>query len=245
MTGRETLYLQPRTRTTKAAPPSSQISTVLVDDHKLIRQCIRCLLQSEGDIAIVGEAQNGRQAVEMVLRLRPDVVVMDIAMPLLNGIEATRQILEAAPQTHVVIMSGHDDEEYVERVSDLGAEGYVLKQSSVDDLAAAIRTVGAGKTFVSVSISPRLRDRIEAKRPPPGEAPERTKLTCREAEVLQLIAEGKSNKGMAHELRISVKTVEKHRQGLMTKLDIHDIAGLTRYSIAVGSIEGRDGFAKS
>jgi DNA-binding NarL/FixJ family response regulator len=227
------------------APPSSQISTVLVDDHTLIRQGIRCLLRSEDDIAIVGEAQNGRQAVEMVLRLRPDVVVMDIAMPLLNGIEATRQILEAAPDTHVLMLSAHSDEEYVERVTGLGAAGFVLKQSSIDDLATAIRTARAGKTYVSVSISPRLRDRIEGNRTPQDSASGRPGLTSREAEILQMIAEGKSNKGMARELRISVKTVEKHRQSLMTKLDIHDIAGLTRHAIAVGSIEGRDGFAKS
>ncbi len=245
MTRHGTLDLPPRARRSETTPHSSQISTVLVDDHTLIRQGIRCLLQSEDDIAIVGEAQDGRQAVEMVLRLRPDVVVMDIAMPRLNGIEATRQILEAAPQTHVVMLSAHNDEEYVERVTGLGAAGFVLKQSSVEDLATAIRTADAGKTYVSVSISPRLRDRIESAKALRDSASGTSGLTSREAEVLQLIAEGRSNKGMALELRISVKTIEKHRQGLMTKLDIHDIAGLTRYAIAVGSIEGRDGFATS
>jgi DNA-binding NarL/FixJ family response regulator len=215
---------------------------VLVDDHTIIRRGLRVLLEAEADMAVVGEAQDGRQAVEMVLRLRPDVVVMDIAMPLLNGLEATRQILEAVPKTRVLILSAHSDEEYVERVTGLGAAGYVLKQSSLEDLSLAIRTAHAGKIYVSPSISLRSRRRVaEPPRKRSGvleKVPMR--LTSREAEVLQLIAEGKANKQTAAELGISIKTVEKHRQSLMTKLDIHDVAGLTRYAIAIGSIEGRD-----
>jgi len=245
VTGRSTHYFPERVRRSAAPRAASQISTVLVDDHTLIRQGIRCLLRSEDDIAIVGEAQDGRAAVEMVLRLRPDVVVMDIAMPLLNGIEATRQILEAAPATRVLMLSAHSDAEYVERVTGLGAAGYVLKQSSLEDLATAIRTARAGGTYVSLAISPRLRERIDGKMESRDAARRPMRLTSREAEVLQLVAEGKGNKAIALELRISVKTVEKHRQGLMTKLDIHDIAGLTRYAIAVGSIEGRDRVAAS
>lgn len=200
------------------------------------------LLEAEADITVVGEAQNGRQAVAMVDRLRPDVVVMDIAMPLLNGLEATRQILDSVPATRVLILSAHSDEEYVDRVMGLGAAGYVLKQSSLEDLATAIRAARAGETYVSPPIGWRARGargrQPSAERGPV--APSSLSLTPREAEVLQLVAEGKANKQTAAELRISIKTVEKHRQHLMTKLDIHDVAGLTRYAIAIGSIEGRD-----
>jgi DNA-binding NarL/FixJ family response regulator len=222
----------PRRRVTHGSP---KISILLVDDHTLIRQGLRVLLEAEADMAVVGEAQDGRQAVEMVVQLRPAVVVMDIAMPLLNGLEATRQILEAVPTTRVLILSAHSDEEYVHRVLELGAAGYVLKQSSLEDLAAAICTARAGKPYVSPSITRRPRRGVDG---PP--APRPPQLTPREAEVLQLVAEGKANKQSAAELRISIKTVEKHRQRLMAKLDIHDVAGLTRYAIAIGSIEGRD-----
>ena len=224
----------------RGAAPS--ISILLVDDHTIIRQGMQVLLDTEDDLVVVGQAQNGRQAVEMTLRLHPDVVVMDIAMPLLNGIEATRQILELLPATRVVVLSAHSDDEYVERVTELGAVGYVLKQSSLDDLAAAIRVVHAGGIFVSPSISRRVRQIVGGR---PRAPSARTPLTSREAEVLQLVAEGKANKQTAAELRISIKTVEKHRQSLMSKLDIHDVAGLTRYAIAIGSIEGRDRSATS
>ena len=236
----------PRTRAAaRAGSLSPRISTLLVDDHTLIRQGVRVLLEAEDDIAVVGEAQDGRQAVELAARLKPDVVVMDIAMPLLNGIEATRQILEAAPATRLLILSAHSDDEYVERVTELGAAGYVLKQSSLADLATAIRTVRAGKRYVSPSISRRrpggasgLAESTDERWGP--EAPVPPPLTAREAEVLQLVAEGKANKQCAAVLGISIKTVEKHRQSLMTKLDIHDIAGLTRYAVSIGCVEGRD-----
>jgi len=208
----------------------------------LIREGMRHLLEAERDIVIVGEAQDGRQAVQMVVRLLPDVVVMDIAMPLLNGIEATRQILAAVPRTRVLVLSAHSDEEYVARVTGLGAAGYVLKQSSLADLATAIRTAKSGGTYVSPSI-PRRAPRAEtapAIGPPGPLASVPPRLTSREAEVLQPIAEGKANKQTARELGISIKTVEKHRQSLMTMLDIHDVAGLTRHAIAIGSIEGRN-----
>jgi DNA-binding NarL/FixJ family response regulator len=213
------------------ASPTAKTSTLLVDDHTVIRQGLRKLLEAEDDIVVVGEAQDGRQAVAMALRLRPDVVVMDIAMPLLNGIEATRQILDAVPATRVLILSAHSDEEYVDRVTELGAVGYVLKQSSLEDLATAIRAARAGKTYVSPAVSRRPRRSVGGRTTLPMQ------LTSREAEVLQLVAEGKANKQTAAELHISIKTVEKHRQRLMSKLDIHDTAGLTRYAISAGIIE--------
>ena len=229
----------------RGAQSPKPISTLLVDDHTLIRQGVKVLLESEDDIVVVGEAADGRHAVEMVTRLHPDVVVMDIAMPLLNGIEATRQILDAAPATRILILSAHSDEEYIERVAELGAAGYVLKQSSLEDLATAIRTARADNFYVSPSITRRARRPIGQTPGARNVAARPPRLTSREAEVLQLIAEGKANKESASALRISIKTVEKHRQSLMTKLDIHDVAGLTRYAIATGSIEGRNRSATS
>jgi DNA-binding NarL/FixJ family response regulator len=229
----------PRGRRTPAvAAVPAPVTVVLVDDHTLVRQGVRVLLDAESDISIVGEAEDGRKAVSMVRLLRPDVVVMDVAMPFLNGLEATRQILEAVPSTRVLVLSAHSDEEYVARVTQLGAAGYLLKQSSLDDLATAIRTARAGKMYVSPSILRRRAGRT----PAAADAPPRAAvpLTSREAEVLQLIAEGKANKEIAAALGISFKTVEKHRQTLMSKLDIHDVAGLTRYAISIGSIEGRE-----
>ncbi len=206
---------------------------MLVDDHTVIRQGLRLLLDAEPDIEVVGEAEDGRQAVAAAVRQRPRVVVMDIAMPLLNGLEAARQILAAAPSTRVLILSAHNDPEYVARVMQLGAAGYILKQSSLEDLAAAIRTAAGGGTYVSPSVS-------RSRRAGPAAAARATaRLTAREAEVLQLVAEGHANKQTAAYLGISVKTVEKHRSSLMAKLDIHDVAGLTRHAIAIGTIEGR------
>lgn len=216
-----------------------KITVMLVDDHTLIRQGVRVLLEAEADIVVVGEAEDGRHAVAMALDLHPDVVVMDIAMPLLNGLEATRQILRVLPATKILILSAHSDDEYVDQVIALGARGYLIKQSSALVLAKAIREVHKGNTFYSPSIDKRRGDREKvspqgaAGRPKKGN----TKLTSREVEILQLIAEGKANKQTATELGISIKTVEKHRQRLMSKLDIHDTAGLTRYAIASGIIE--------
>jgi len=212
---------------------------LLAEDHAIVREGLRALLESESDIEVVGEAETGRQAVQLAKELLPAVVVMDIAMPLLNGFEATRQILETVPATKVVMLSAHGDDEYVDRAIGLGAAGYLIKQNPFLVLAKAIREAHKGNKFFSPSISRRLRDREQNS--PRGAAGRRKKgharLTSREVEVLQLIAEGKANKQTAAELGISIKTVEKHRQHLMSKLDIHDTAGLTRYAIAAGIIE--------
>ena len=215
------------------------ITVLLAEDHAVVREGLRALLESEDDIEVVGEAQTGRQAVQLTKQLQPAVVVMDIAMPLLNGLEATRQILKAVPATRVLILSAHVDDEYVEQVTALGAAGYLIKQSSALVLSKAIREVHQGKMFFSSSIARRLEDRQQNL---PHGAGGRSKkgdgrLTSREVEILQLIAEGKANKQTAAELGISIKTVEKHRQHLMSKLGIHDTAGLTRYAIAAGIIE--------
>jgi DNA-binding NarL/FixJ family response regulator len=208
----------------------------LVEDHEVVRQGLRALLDAEVDIVVVGEAEDGHYAIEAARALRPDVVVMDIAMPRLNGLEATRQILAAAPATRVLILSAHSDDEYVERASELGAVGYVLKQSSLADLAQAIRASRIGAMYVSPSIAERVRGPGAKPSAPAASGERMPRLTVREAEVLQRIVEGKANKETARELGISIKTVEKHRQSLMTKLDIHDVAGLTHYAISRGIV---------
>lgn len=214
------------------------ITILLAEDHTIVREGLKALLKLESDFNIVGEAENGRQAVAMATELRPDVIVMDIAMPLLNGLEATRQILQASPSTRILILSAHSDDAYVERVMALGASGYLIKQTAAHVLPNAIREVYAGKPFFSPSISKRLKDH-DRKAIARGDLPggEASPLTSREMEVLQLIAEGKTNKETAAELNISIKTVEKHRQKVMEKLNIHDTASLTRYAISAGIIE--------
>lgn len=213
------------------------ITVLLAEDHQLVREGFRALLKHERDIEVVGEAETGRQAVQLTRKLRPTVVVMDIAMPVLNGLEATRQIRKDIPETRVLILSAHSDEAYVEQVAALGAAGFLLKQTSSHILATAIREVQKGNTFFSPAVS--LRARRHSQKPPAGGSESKTgnRLSSREVEVLQLIAEGRPNKQVATELGVSFKTVDKHRQHLMSKLDIHDVAGLTRYAIAEGIIE--------
>jgi DNA-binding NarL/FixJ family response regulator len=213
------------------------ITVLLAEDHMIVREGLRALLNLENDIEVVGEAENGRQTVELTRKLSPDVIVMDIAMPLLNGMEATRQILHARPATRVLILSAHSDDAYVERVMTLGAAGYLIKQTAASALAKAVRAVAAGKTFFSPSISRRFSAPEAGANRNAAPKPRHVALTSRETEVLQLVAEGLANKQIAAELGISIKTVEKHRQSLMDKLNVHDTAGLTRHAIAAGIIE--------
>jgi DNA-binding NarL/FixJ family response regulator len=215
-----------------------RITVVLAEDHTIVREGLRALLKTEDDIEVIGEARTGREAVLLAKRLHPAVIVMDIAMPLLNGVEATRQILRDVPATRILILSAHHEDEYVEQLTLLGAAGYLIKQASADFLARAIREVSKGKSFFSPAITKRLRHLERGALDRGGRLRKRgARLTSREVEVLQLIAEGKANKQTAAELSISVKTVEKHRQHLMDKLDLHDTAALTRYAIAAGIIE--------
>ncbi len=217
---------------------ATRITVLLVEDHMIVREGLRKLLEAERDIVVIGEAATGRQAVAMAQKLQPAVVVMDIAMPQLNGLEATRQIRQSVPDARILILSAHSDDAYVERVTELGAAGYLIKQSSAHFLSEAIREVHKGNTFFSPAIAKRLSRRSDNSSGSRGR--QKTKvagLSARELEVLQLIAEGHANKQCAAELGISVKTVEKHRDHLMQKLDIHDTAGLTRYAISAGVIE--------
>ena len=215
-----------------------RITVLLAEDHMIVREGLRSLLKRDADIEVVGEAQTGRQAVTMAMKLRPAVVVMDIAMPLLTGLGATRLIHKALPDTKVLILSAHSDDSYVEQAIMAGAAGYLIKQTSSQDLSVAIREVQKGNTFYSPSIAKRLRNRDQKSPDRLGQLKKKTnRLSARQLEVLQLIAEGQPNKQVAAELGISIKTVEKHRQGIMQKLNIHDVAGLTRYAIGAGIIE--------
>ena len=205
------------------------VTILLVEDHEVVREGLRRLLEEEEGFQLIGEAANGRAAVKLAGKLRPRVVVMDLAMPLLNGLEATRQILKHSPETKVIILSAYDDPAYIDAVEAAGAAGYLVKQRAFKILANAIRAIMSGVTFFCPHTTKEKRGAAVR-----GAAP---LLTSRETEVLQLIAEGHMNKEIASELGISIKTVEKHRQALMNKLDIHESAGLTRYAINTGIIE--------
>lgn len=218
--------------------PVKRIKVLLAEDHRIVREGLRKLLEIEPDIVVIGEAKNGRQAILQTEQLHPDVVVMDIAMSELNGLEAMRQIRVVAPETKVLVLSAHSDAAYVEQSLAFGAAGYLLKQTSASNLSKAIREIAKGKTFFSPAITKRLQHKNQLALDRNGIPKEKaTRLSPREVEVLQLIAEGFANKQMATELAISIKTVEKHRQHVMEKLDLHDTASLTRYAIENGIIE--------
>jgi DNA-binding NarL/FixJ family response regulator len=215
-----------------------KISVLLAEDHVVVRQGLRSLLCAEADIEVVGEAGNGRLAVKMAQELRPDVVVMDIAMPMLNGLEATSQIVSEGVPTRVLILSSYADDEYVHQLTEAGACGYLIKQSAASELIKAVREIARGNAYYSPSILKRLLElyrEFYVKNRMLGRKDGH--LTSREQEVLQMVAEGHVNKQIAATLSLSIKTVEKHRQQLMDKLNIHDIAGLTRYAIAHGVVE--------
>lgn len=215
-----------------------RIPVLLVDNFTIVRQGLRLLIESSGDIEVVGEAETEREAVQMTRHLRPEVVVIDIVMAFVSGLQTTRQILKTFSATKVLILSAHSDPEYVERIVKAGASGYVVKEASGDVLANAIRELQMGKTFFSPSISKRLNDEHQKMGACTGVRKKcLAGLTSREAELLPLIAKGHLNKQIASELGISIKTVDKHRQHLMQKLNIHHIAGLTHFAIASGIIE--------
>lgn len=215
-----------------------RITILLAEDHTIVREGFRTMLEMEHDFEVVGEAEDGRQALILTRKLRPEVVLMDIAMPRLNGVEATCQVLRDFPATKVIILSAHSDDAYISEAIESGAAGFLLKQSSAHMVCEAIREVHKGNSFFSPAVASRLGKGKpqfvgRSRRSKPGVP----MLTGREKEVLQLIAEGRSNKQVAGDLGICTKTVEKHRANVMSKLDIHDTAGLTRYAIGAGIIE--------
>jgi DNA-binding NarL/FixJ family response regulator len=220
------------------------IRIVLAEDHALVRAGFRSLLQSFSGVEVVGEANDGREALRIIETLRPQVVLMDIMMPGLNGLEATARVSKEFPGVRVIVLSMNAAEEYVLQAMRAGASGYLLKDGSIGELEQAVRAVARGEKFLSSAVSKHVIagyvQRTWETSPSsdaPGSLGSMDKLTPRQREILQLIAEGNTTKEIAKKLEISVKTVESHRMQLMERLDIHDIAGLVRYSIRVGLVE--------
>jgi DNA-binding NarL/FixJ family response regulator len=205
---------------------------LLADDHKILRQGLRTLLEQEKDIHVVGEAENGRTSVKLAGELAPDVVIMDVAMPDLNGIDATRRITESEPGTRVLALSMHSDGRYVKGMLQAGARGYILKDCAAEELTRAIRAVMADQVYVSPGVTGTIVD--DYVRQLSAETDEPATLTPREREVLQLLAEGASTANIAAELHLSVKTIETHRKRIMDKLSLRSIAELTKYAIREG-----------
>jgi DNA-binding NarL/FixJ family response regulator len=200
-----------------------RITVFLADDHTIVRHGLRALLDKEKDMEVVGEAENGEETVQKVMELRPSVVVMDIMMPQLDGLQATAQIVKDVPGVKVIVLSMYGDEDYVRRAINAGVKGYLVKSTAPRELLNAIREVNAGNAFFSPSIANVL---LQLKQEPRGVP----LLTMREQDVLQLICDGKSNKETADLLKISIKTVQKHRQQIMVKLNVHDAVKLVNYA---------------
>ena len=208
-----------------------EITIVLADDHAVMRDGVRMVLESQPDLRVIGTADDGTEAVDLVDALRPDVAVLDIAMPHTNGLAAARQIHKRAPNTKIIFLSMHDGEEYFKEALRAGAAGYVLKRAAATELVAAIRAVQRGESYLDPALSSALNDLGE------GETGRLADLTEREIEVLKLVAEGLTNRQIAAQLIISVKTVQSHRTNIMEKLDLHDRTDLVKYAIRRGLIQ--------
>lgn len=208
------------------------IRILLADDHALVRQGFRMILSAQPDMEIVGEAGNGREAVELAEKLQPDVVIMDVTMPELNGIEATRRITAGAPRTRVLALSMHKDAVYVREILRSGARGYLLKDCDDSDLISAVRSVAKGEGYLSPAVSDAVLTDYRRHVTDPLDL-----LTSREREVLQMIAEGKTNKEIATTLNLSVYTVEAHRGRVMEKLNLHSTGELVRFALRSGLID--------
>ncbi len=209
----------------------SEIKVLLADDHGVVRKGLRFLIEHEDGMSVCGEAADGREAVRLARELEPNVVVMDIAMPQLNGIDATAQIVRALPSANVLVLSMHGDESYLLRVLEAGARGYLLKDTAEEDLLRAIRVVASGKPFFSPAIAQTLLEDYVRTLQQRGQQDSYSLLTEREREVLQLLAEGRSNKEVASLLDLSVYTVETHRTRIMQKLNLHNTAELVLYAV--------------
>jgi DNA-binding NarL/FixJ family response regulator len=207
------------------------VRVIVADDHHLVRQGIGMLLEKADDIEVIGEAEDGLEAVELAERLTPDVVVMDVSMPRLNGVQATELIRARLPATQVVVLSMHSDETTVRQALRRGAKAYVLKRSVGEELLLAVRAASRGETYLSPPIAGSILRDYLTRSDGSDDLSDFERLTPREREVLQLLAEGRTNVMIAKALVVSVKTVEKHRSSLMSKLNIHDLAGLVRFAI--------------
>lgn len=214
-----------------------KVKLLVADDHKIFRQGIKKLLEEEPDLQVVGEAADGRETIKKATELKPDVILMDIAMANLNGLQATKQIKKILPDTKVIMVTMHKNEEYVLQSFQAGASGYILKEGAVEELVSAIRTIHQDKSFLSPAISKTLIDAYLRKMETGKTETPFDLLTDREREVLQLIAEGNTNREVAKLLFISVKTVEAHRAHIMQKLNIHEIARLVKYAIQKGLVD--------
>jgi DNA-binding NarL/FixJ family response regulator len=212
------------------------VRIVLADDHTILRKGLRLLLERESDFTVVGEASDGREAIDAVEGLRPDLVIMDIGMPMLNGIEATKRINTLNPSISVIILSVHSDEAYILRALKAGARGYLLKDSAETDLIQAVRAVGAGKAYFSPTVSKVLADDYLRQIRQQGVEDPYDLLTGRERELLQLIVELKSTKEIAELMSVSTHTVDTHRSNLMQKLNVHSIPELILYAVRKGVI---------
>lgn len=213
---------------------------MLADDHVVVRSGLRMLLQARSDIEIVGEAEDGREAIEKVKVLRPDVILMDVQMPDINGIQATKRIKEVSPETAVLALTMHEDDHYFFEMLHAGASGYVPKRAAPDELVNAIRTVNRGEVFLYPSLQKRLVKDYLQRAESGDHLMVQDDLTPRELEVLTLIAEGMTNPEIAEELVISVKTVDRHRENIMRKLNLHSRIDLVKYAIKMGLIELED-----
>jgi two-component system response regulator NreC len=209
----------------------SSISVLIVDDHHLVRAGLAALIQNEPDMEVVGEAADGREAVDKAARIRPRVVLMDISMPGMDGIEATRRITETEPSPRVLVLTQYDHEEYVRRVVQSGASGYILKSSVAEDLRRAIRAVARGEQYFAPMVSKLMIDSYVRTATGQGGQKSTIELTPRESEILQLIVDGQTNQLIAKKLHISVRTVEFHRANLTEKIGVRDTAGLVKYAI--------------
>jgi two-component system response regulator NreC len=214
----------------------SAVTVLVADDHTIIRSGLRHLIEREPDLQVVGEAANGREAIDLAQRLRPDVVILDITMPKLNGIDAGKQIIANVAKTRVIILSMHSDEGYVLKALRAGARGYLLKDSAESDIINAIRAVSAGKAYFSPEISRMLADDYVRQLQQRGVEDSYELLSLREREVLQLLAEGKSNKEIATMLKISPHTIETHRSNIFEKLNLHSLPELILYAVRKGAI---------
>jgi DNA-binding NarL/FixJ family response regulator len=213
-----------------------EMTTIVVaDDHKIVREGLVKLLEGRPDFTVIGEASDGEEAVQMVLEKQPDVVIMDIWMPRLSGIDATRRIGKRGSKAKILVLSMHESRTYVEEVLRAGASGYIVKNSASSDLLQAIDAVRAGASYLSPAITQQVVDAIA--RPEDSSPSGVAMLTDREREVLQLIAEGLSSKEIAGMLGVSLKTIDSHRSNLMEKLDIHKVSGLVRFAIRAGLVE--------
>ncbi len=210
-----------------------KLKVLLADDHVMMRGGLRMLLEQNPELAVVGEAEDGRETVRLVRKLSPDVVIMDIAMPDMNGIEATRQVLEGHPGIKVIALSMHSERHFVSEMLKAGASAYLLKQCAVDELLTAIKTVMKNQTYLSSCISGIVVDHF-VRNASKSESTAFSHLTDREREVLQLMAEGMTSKAIASQLNLSIKTIESHRMNIMEKLNIHTVAELTKYAIREG-----------